>query len=477
MRRPFRPSCVTLLAAPVVGRVCVVALSRRLPFITRGARLQPLFAAHGVLPKIYSPCPLSLSPTHSADETAEKLTDEETVNEALSEKISETEKKLEDALEALSSLRDQMAEDQDREIDVLQESHEEEVSKLKERLEEQMSLVDRLRESHKEELEAAKEAHKVELEAANERHQGQIDTMKEHHERALEEVKIIDGAGLKLERELERKKYQSILDEAFAKQGKELEDVVAQYQALLDAAEAETAKVCEEKRVAVEKLEADAAAAASEAKGCREIADQLVEERETHAEKTAMAEARVKSLEEEIKELLPHKANACAKSESSAADVLTAKERTKEAMECVSALEDVIRSLRTWAMRARVHAKTRGWTEAEVEEAFEGFVTAVSRADEVTQDAAARGLGGGASGAAARELKDKLASVSSSEVEHERALELLAAMRKEREEADEAWRQQFEGVSGRMAASAKADAKLSMAARSSGLLGLGVFGL
>ena len=35
-----------------------------------------------------------------------------------------------------------------------------------------------------------------------------------------------DAAGTKLELELERKKYQSILDDTFEKQGKDLQDVV-----------------------------------------------------------------------------------------------------------------------------------------------------------------------------------------------------------------------------------------------------------
>ena len=122
-------------------------------------------------------------------------------------------------------------------------AHQSEMDSLKEKLKQQLALVDQLRESHATETEQLKEAHRAEMDeslrALTESYAKQIETMMEHHSQALEDHKRIDEAGTKLELELERKKYQSILDDTFEKQGKDLQDVADTYQKLLDAAEAD----------------------------------------------------------------------------------------------------------------------------------------------------------------------------------------------------------------------------------------------
>lgn len=119
---------------------------------------------------------------------------------------------------------------------------------MKEELRRWQSSIERLRDSHAAEKERLKDSHAAEterLEASHaaetarlkaeaeklaqgrtEGHQRQIEQMMEHHRQGLEDCKSIERATARLELELVRKKYQAILDDAFAKQEKDLQDVV-----------------------------------------------------------------------------------------------------------------------------------------------------------------------------------------------------------------------------------------------------------
>lgn len=199
------------------------------------------------------------------------------------------------------------------------------------------------------------------------------------------------------------------------------------FQTLLDAAETETAQALEEGEARAKRLEEALAEASSEADGGRAFAQQLVAERDEHLENIAALEARAKQLSGEVQSLLPLKATARARTEADAAAVLAAKLEAREAARCVDDIEACVASLRTWALRAKANAKSRGWTDEEVEKAFAGFVEAAGRAGEAAAEAAARGFGGGAADATRRQLREEIETLASSEAEHDRAMELLGA--------------------------------------------------
>lgn len=172
------------------------------------------------------------------------------------------------------------------------------------------------------------------------------------------------------------------------------------------------------------------------------------------------------------------KSRASAKAELDIAAIIAARDEAEKANTCVSDLEACIESMNAWAMRARVHAQmTKGWTEEEVERVFEGFSVASAKASEVTLDAEARGVGGGAAAAAQRRLEDELESATRPETADERATELLRQLRAgQKREADE-WKKKFDDVGVDVGRGDGAEAGIpAVAEGAGGLLGLGVFG-
>jgi hypothetical protein len=130
------------------------------------------------------------------------------------------------------------------------------------------------------------------------------------------------------------------VDIAYEKQGTDLQDVVDKYQALLEAAEAETERMADKGGSGLRKAEAQLAVATEEAEEIRVMAEELMEEREKHVKQISILEAEMKKRGEEIDGYLPLKANSHAKSEADLAAVIAAREQARNAMRCVDDMEE-----------------------------------------------------------------------------------------------------------------------------------------
>mmetsp|Transcript_27067 Transcript_27067/g.66384 ORF Transcript_27067/g.66384 Transcript_27067/m.66384 type:complete len:490 (+) Transcript_27067:462-1931(+) len=436
-----------------------------------------------------------------AEARGETLADEEDLLEHITEKLAATEARLLEAVDTCNELRGALETDAAERAEVeeatrqvmditatltdLEAAHQTEVQRLTDRLDGHLTLMQELRVSHATEMAGVKEDHaaevagvkeghaadvavgkddtKAKLVVLNESYKKQMEHMMQHHKQALADYATVERASTKLEVEVERKRMQTIVDQALAQQHEDVEEMANKMQALLESSEADCERLRADKdqviadtEESLQRSQEDAEASRSKARECLAMTEQLVVERETQLAQRAVLQQRIEILMLELAEIEPRNAAAAAKSETAAAAVAAARDETRQMLRSVQDLEGCIEGFRAWSLRARVQAATKGWmTEEEVDTFFGPFTEAAGRASEVIDEAHSRGFCGAAF--AQRELLDEITAMAADDKEHDRVFELLEDMRAARRMEEEEFRRGLEEVQARAVAAGLAE--------------------